>query len=63
MINLNYNYLFNLCLNAREEILSSFIDCDISSAEVENILNELKICAKNSSGLLGYLYLHDFFKI
>lgn len=63
MINLNYNYLINLCLKVKEEILNHFIVCDLSEDEVENIFNELKAYAKNSNNLIGYLFLYDFFKL
>ena len=63
MLNLNYNYLINFCIKTKEEILSRFINYNINESEVENVLLELKNYAKNNSGIVGYLYLHDFFKV
>jgi len=63
MLNLHYNYLINFCVKTKEEILSKFLSCDIRENEVENILVALKNYAKNNSGVVGYLYLHDFFKV
>lgn len=63
MINLNYNYLINLCLKVKEEILNNFFVRDLEVDEVENILLELKNYAKNSNNLVTYLYLYDFFKV
>lgn len=63
MLNLNYNYLINFCVKTKEEILSKFLSCDMSESEMENILFELKNYAKNDGGVVGYLYLHDFFKV
>ena len=63
MLNLHYNYLTNFCVKTKEEILSKFLSFEISENEVENILKELKTYAKNDSGVMGYLYLHDFFKV
>ena len=63
MLNLNYNYLINFCVKTKEEILARFLSCDITESEMENILKELKNYAKNDGGVVGYLYLHDFFKV
>lgn len=63
MINLNYNYLINLCLKFKEEILSSSKVCDWCENDIEKILFELKDYAKNSNNLISYLYLYDFFKV
>ena len=63
MLNLNYNYLVNFCIKTKEEILARFLNCNISESEIENVLLELKNYAKNNSGIVGYLYLHDFFKV
>ncbi len=62
MINLNYNYLINLCLKVKEEILNRFMVLDLCENDVENIMFELKEYAKNANNLIGYLYLYDFFK-
>jgi len=63
MINLNYNFLVNLCLKTKEEILSKLIGCDLENDEIEKVLIELKEYAKESKGVIGYLYLYDFFKV
>lgn len=63
MINLNYNYLINLCLKIKEEILNQFIVFDLCESDIENILQQLKEYAKNANNLIGYLYLYDFFKV
>lgn len=63
MINLNYNYLINLCLKIKEEILNHFIVRDLTETDIENILVELKEYAKNANNLVGYLYLYNFFKV
>lgn len=63
ILTLNYNYLYNLCVQTKQEILDNFITCQIEEVEIENIFQELKNYSKNTNNFISYLYLFDFFKI
>ena len=63
ILNFNYNYLINLCVKTKKEIFTMFCDFNLTEKEVENIFLELKSYAKHDCGIVGYLYLHDFFKV
>lgn len=63
ILTLNYNYLYNFCVQTKQEILDNFITSQIEEVEIENIFQELKNYSKNTNNFIGYLYLFDFFKI
>lgn len=63
MLILNYNYLINLGLKIKDEILSKYINENIEVKTVEEVLKALKFYSKDADNIIGYLYLFDFFKV
>lgn len=63
LIMLNYNCLYNMCINAKQHILDSFTLQDYNESVIELIINQIKTFAKSNNDIISYLYLYNIFNV
>lgn len=61
IVNLNYNYLYNLSLKTKQHILNFISTEHLDLENAEKLVGKLKNYCKNCDNFLNYLYLFNIF--
>lgn len=63
LIVLNFNCLNNLCLKTKQKILEFLSFVEVDDLKITKLIESLKQYSKRDSGVVGYLYLYNFFNV